>query len=175
MRCLRKSCEFRDLGLVVVDEQHRFGVEQRAALTSKAGFTPPHVLVMTATPIPRTVAMTVFGDLDVSTLRELPKGRSPIQTSVVPLVGEPRVARPCVAAGARGGRQGSPGRTSSVRASASPRRRRDVQEVDLDDDDEARRPPIAITTSPRSLSRARCRACGWRSSTAGWRLMRRTP
>jgi len=73
---------FFDLGLVVVDEQHRFGVEQRAALTAK-GVTPPHVLVMTATPIPRTVAMTVFGDLDVSTLTELPVGRSPITTHVV--------------------------------------------------------------------------------------------
>ena len=75
---------FADLGLVVVDEQHRFGVEQRAALTDKAGW-PPHVLVMTATPIPRTVAMTVFGDLEVSTLSELPAGRAPIQTNVVPL------------------------------------------------------------------------------------------
>ena len=77
--------QFADLGLVVVDEQHRFGVEQRAALTDKAGVTPPHVLVMTATPIPRTVAMTVFGDLDVSTLRELPQGRADIQTTVVPV------------------------------------------------------------------------------------------
>jgi ATP-dependent DNA helicase RecG len=83
--------QFRDLGLVVVDEQHRFGVEQRAALTSKAG-TPPHVLVMTATPIPRTVAMTVFGDLEVSTLRELPSGRAAIQTSVVPLAEQPHWA-----------------------------------------------------------------------------------
>ncbi len=74
---------FFDLGLVVVDEQHRFGVEQRAALTEK-GVSPPHVLVMTATPIPRTVAMTVFGDLDVSTLTELPRGRSTITTHVVP-------------------------------------------------------------------------------------------
>jgi ATP-dependent DNA helicase RecG len=81
---LEDRVSFRDLGLVVIDEQHRFGVEQRAALTAKGGFTPPHVLVMTATPIPRTVAMTVFGDLDVSTLRELPPGRSPVQTSVVP-------------------------------------------------------------------------------------------
>ncbi len=84
MRCSRTRCRSPRLGLVVVDEQHRFGVEQRAALTAKAGFTPPHVLVMTATPIPRTVAMTMFGDLDVSTLRELPAGRSPIQTTVVP-------------------------------------------------------------------------------------------
>ncbi len=81
---LEDKVSFHELGMVVIDEQHRFGVEQRAALTAKAGFTPPHVLVMTATPIPRTVAMTVFGDLDVSTLRELPAGRSPIQTSVVP-------------------------------------------------------------------------------------------
>ncbi|MBF4160425.1 ATP-dependent DNA helicase RecG [Nocardioides acrostichi] len=81
--------QFADLGLVVVDEQHRFGVEQRAALTDKAG-SPPHVLVMTATPIPRTVAMTVFGDLEVSTLRELPAGRAPIQTTVVPLAEAPQ-------------------------------------------------------------------------------------
>jgi ATP-dependent DNA helicase RecG len=81
---LEDKVSFAELGLVVVDEQHRFGVEQRAALTAKAGFTPPHVLVMTATPIPRTVAITVFGDLDISTLRELPVGRSPIQTTVVP-------------------------------------------------------------------------------------------
>jgi ATP-dependent DNA helicase RecG len=80
---------FADLGLVVVDEQHRFGVEQRAALTDKAG-TPPHVLVMTATPIPRTVAMTVFGDLETSTLAELPAGRAPIQTNVVPLADRPQ-------------------------------------------------------------------------------------
>ena len=85
---LEDKVQFADLGLVVVDEQHRFGVEQRAALTDKAG-TPPHVLVMTATPIPRTVAMTVFGDLEVSTLRELPAGRAEIQTNVVNLVDHP--------------------------------------------------------------------------------------
>jgi ATP-dependent DNA helicase RecG len=76
--------QFADLGLVVVDEQHRFGVEQRDALRAKGGQVPPHVLVMTATPIPRTVAMTVYGDLEVSTLTELPRGRSPITTHVVP-------------------------------------------------------------------------------------------
>ena len=74
--------QFADLGLVVVDEQHRFGVEQRAALTAKAA-TRPHVLVMTATPIPRSVAMTVFGDLEVSTLRELPSGRADVNTVVI--------------------------------------------------------------------------------------------
>ncbi|MDX6200248.1 MAG: ATP-dependent helicase RecG [Actinomycetota bacterium] len=79
---LSEGVEFHDLGLVVVDEQHRFGVEQRDALRAKAA-KPPHVLVMTATPIPRTVAMTVYGDLEVSTLTELPAGRSPIETHVV--------------------------------------------------------------------------------------------
>jgi ATP-dependent DNA helicase RecG len=85
---LEEKVVFADLGLVVVDEQHRFGVEQRAALTDKAG-SPPHVLVMTATPIPRTVAMTVFGDLETSTLTELPAGRAEIQTNVVPLLDQP--------------------------------------------------------------------------------------
>ena len=86
---LEEKVQFAELGLVVVDEQHRFGVEQRAALTSKAGENPPHVLVMTATPIPRTVAMTVFGDLEISTLAELPAGRAPIQSSVVPMLERP--------------------------------------------------------------------------------------
>ncbi len=86
---LEEKVQFADLGLVVVDEQHRFGVEQRAALAAKAGDVPPHVLVMTATPIPRTVAMTVFGDLETSTLSELPAGRAPIQSSVVPLRYQP--------------------------------------------------------------------------------------
>ncbi len=79
---LQKHVQLADLGLVVVDEQHRFGVEQRDALRGKAA-TPPHVLVMTATPIPRTVAMTVFGDMETSVLRELPAGRAPIATHVV--------------------------------------------------------------------------------------------
>ena len=79
---------FKDLGLVVVDEQHRFGVEQRDALRMKAK-QPPHLLVMTATPIPRTVAMTVFGDLDISTLTELPAGRVPITTHLIPVLEKP--------------------------------------------------------------------------------------
>lgn len=82
------AVSFADLGLVVVDEQHRFGVEQREALRLK-GQHPPHVLVLTATPIPRTVAMTVFGDLDVSTIRELPAGRAGIESFVVPLAERP--------------------------------------------------------------------------------------
>ena len=85
---LGEKVAFKDLGLIVVDEQHRFGVEQRDALKEKA-VLPPHLLVMTATPIPRTVAMTVFGDLDVSTLRELPLGRQPITTHVVPVKEKP--------------------------------------------------------------------------------------
>lgn len=81
---IQEGVEFFRLGMVVVDEQHRFGVEQRDQLRAKAGETTPHLLVMTATPIPRTIAITVFGDLSVSTLKELPGGRKPIQSSVVP-------------------------------------------------------------------------------------------
>jgi len=81
---LEEHVRFNDLGLVVIDEQHRFGVEQRDALREKAAGGRPHVLVMTATPIPRTVAMTVYGDLETSTLTELPAGRSPIASHVVP-------------------------------------------------------------------------------------------
>ncbi len=81
---LQDAVEFHNLGLVVVDEQHRFGVEQRDQLRAKAraGVTP-HLLVMTATPIPRTVALTVYGDLETLTLRELPRGRQPITTNVI--------------------------------------------------------------------------------------------
>jgi len=86
---LEEQVQFADLGLVVIDEQHRFGVEQRDALRAKAGDGRPHLLVMTATPIPRTVAMTVFGDLEMSTLTELPAGRSPISTHVVPAAEKP--------------------------------------------------------------------------------------
>jgi ATP-dependent DNA helicase RecG len=85
---LQEGVEFADLGLVVVDEQHRFGVEQRDALRAK-GTRPPHVLVMTATPIPRTVAMTVYGDLETSTLRQLPAGRGGVSSSVVPVKDKP--------------------------------------------------------------------------------------
>ncbi len=87
---LENRVQFADLGLVVIDEQHRFGVEQRDALREKGSGARPHVLVMTATPIPRTVAMTVFGDLEVSTLAELPVGRLPVATHVVPAAERPR-------------------------------------------------------------------------------------
>ena len=76
---LEDVVQFRNLGLVIIDEQHRFGVAQRARLWTKNS-TPPHVLVMTATPIPRTLAMTVYGDLDVSVIDELPPGRKPVET-----------------------------------------------------------------------------------------------
>ncbi|GAA2643339.1 ATP-dependent DNA helicase RecG [Streptomyces vastus] len=85
---IEDKVQFHDLGLVVVDEQHRFGVEQRDALRGK-GKRPPHLLVMTATPIPRTVAMTVFGDLETSVLDQLPAGRSPIASHVVPAADKP--------------------------------------------------------------------------------------
>ncbi|EHK87229.1 ATP-dependent DNA helicase RecG [Saccharomonospora azurea] len=87
---LGEHVSFADLAFVVVDEQHRFGVEQRDALRARAGDdVSPHVLVMTATPIPRTVAMTVYGDLETSSLRQLPSGRSPIATTVVPAAEKP--------------------------------------------------------------------------------------
>lgn len=76
---IEETVQFRSLGLVVIDEQHRFGVAQRARMWAK-NVTPPHVLVMTATPIPRTLAMTVYGDLDVSVIDELPPGRKPVET-----------------------------------------------------------------------------------------------
>ncbi|NIH59076.1 ATP-dependent DNA helicase RecG [Streptomyces cinereoruber] len=85
---IEDKVKFHDLGLVVVDEQHRFGVEQRDALRGR-GKQPPHLLVMTATPIPRTVAMTVFGDLETSVLDQLPAGRSPIASHVVPAADKP--------------------------------------------------------------------------------------
>lgn len=89
---IAEKVQFFDLGLVVIDEQHRFGVEQREALRLK-GKTNPHVLTMTATPIPRTIAVTVFGDLDVSALTELPGGRQGITTHVVEFSNKPLVAR----------------------------------------------------------------------------------
>lgn len=87
---LSEGVAFHKLGLVVADEQHRFGVQQRAALSAKAGDMPPHVLVMSATPIPRTLALIVYGDLDVSVIDELPPGRTPIETF---LVGEDKRSR----------------------------------------------------------------------------------
>ena len=118
---LSEGVFFANLGLIVVDEQHRFGVEQRHALRTKhPDGNPPHVLVMTATPIPRTVAMTVFGDLDTSTLSELPRGRSPIGTTVVPAAEKPGWVERAWQRIRRGGRQGS----SGLRGVPEDRRRR---------------------------------------------------
>jgi ATP-dependent DNA helicase RecG len=167
---LEEQVTFADLGLVVVDEQHRFGVEQRAALTDKAG-SPPHVLVMTATPIPRTVAMTVFGDLETSTLAELPAGRAPIQTNVVPVAEQPHwIDR----AWERVREEVGKGHQVYV---VCPRITGDVQEqgetdqVDLDEDGEpaAPRPDAPATSRPDALT-----AVEELVSTAASRPTRRT-
>ncbi len=131
---------FADLGLVVVDEQHRFGVEQRDALRARgAGGTSPHVLVMTATPIPRTIAMTVFGDLEVSSLRELPRGRSPIATSVVPAAERPAWLD---RAWRRTTEEVAAGRQAFV---VCPRIGGDATEEDTaEPDEDGRKPPVAV-------------------------------
>jgi ATP-dependent DNA helicase RecG len=146
---IQDTVGFADLGLVVVDEQHRFGVEQRDALRGR-GERAPHMLVMTATPIPRTVAMTVYGDLAVSALHGLPGGRSPISTSVVPLAEKPswfeRVWRR-VREEVEGGHQ-----AYVVCPRVGDSEKDEPELVDLDDPDEgaesddgsARRPPLAV-------------------------------
>ena len=116
---LSDPVQFADLGLVVIDEQHKFGVEQRDGCRPRPP-TRPHLLVMTATPIPRTVAMTVFGELETSELRHVPAGRSGITTHVVP-GRQPRLDGPHVEPGARGGREGRPG-VRRVRADRRGRR-----------------------------------------------------
>ncbi len=148
---LEDRVQFIDLGLVVVDEQHRFGVEQRAALAAKSGDgSRPHVLVMTATPIPRTVAMTVFGDLEISTLRELPAGRAEITTHVVAPLEAPahldRVWTRIREEAAKGGRSyivcpriGGTG----VEDEAEP--------GDAETDEEAKRAPLAVLDVYESL------------------------
>jgi len=150
---IQEQVQFADLALVVVDEQHRFGVEQRDALRGKAR-TPPHVLVMTATPIPRTVAMTVFGDLETSTLAELPAGRAPISTSVVPRANHLWYRR----VWQRVAEEVAVGRQAYV---VCPRIGGDGAEVDLvadvesafaAEEDEARRPPVAVLATLDELS-----------------------
>ena len=134
---LQDAVEFHRLGLVVVDEQHRFGVEQRDRLRAKApdGLTP-HLLVMTATPIPRTVALTVFGDLETSTLRELPRGRQPITTNVIFVKEKPRWLD---RAWQRVAEEVAAGRQAYVVASR-------IDENDKDGGDENGPPPIPVTT-----------------------------
>ncbi|MDH4334410.1 MAG: ATP-dependent DNA helicase RecG [Chloroflexota bacterium] len=102
---ISEAVTFRDLGLAVVDEQHRFGVAQRAALQAKGAGLEPHVLALTATPIPRTLALTFYGDLSISTIRELPPGRQPIRTEVRNRTALPRIEA-FLASEAAAGRQG---------------------------------------------------------------------
>jgi ATP-dependent DNA helicase RecG len=138
---LYEGVDFHDLGLVVVDEQHRFGVEQRDALRAKAA-QPPHVLVMTATPIPRTVAMTVYGDLETSTLSQLPRGRSPIASHVVPAAEKPAYLE---RAWRRLREEVQAGHQAYV---VCPRIGPGVADDDEEpptDDEPARRPPLAVT------------------------------
>jgi ATP-dependent DNA helicase RecG len=135
---------FHDLGLVVVDEQHRFGVEQRDALRSK-GKQPPHLLVMTATPIPRTVAMTVFGDLETSVLDQLPAGRSPIASHVVPAADKPHfLAR----AWERVREEAAAGRQAYVVCPRIGDEESNQQEAEGD-----RRPPLAVLDQLAELRR----------------------
>jgi ATP-dependent DNA helicase RecG len=152
---LEEQVQFADLGLVVIDEQHRFGVEQRDALREKAAGSRPHVLVMTATPIPRTVAMTVFGDLEVSTLSELPAGRSPIATHVVPAVERPHYlerawqrVREEVAAGRQAyvvcPRIGDADNDGDGADIPDPVTGQEAQADTAGADEEARRPPLAV-------------------------------
>jgi ATP-dependent DNA helicase RecG len=139
---LQEHVQFADLGLVVVDEQHRFGVEQRDALRAK-GSTPPHVLVMTATPIPRTVAMTVYGDLETSMLTELPLGRAAIQTNVVPVGEKPQWLERAwqrVREEVESGRQ-----AYVVCARIGGDEAEDLSTISYDDDAAARRPAAAVT------------------------------
>jgi ATP-dependent DNA helicase RecG len=158
---LEEQVQFADLGLVVIDEQHRFGVEQRDALRGKAGDGRPHVLVMTATPIPRTVAMTVFGDLEMSTLTELPAGRSPIVTHVVPAAEKPHYlervwerlreeagrGRQCYVVCPRIG-EGGPGGDGPTGEDGTP-----LGEPLGDEPGDGTRPPLAVTDLAAELER----------------------
>jgi len=136
---LEEQVQFLDLGLVVVDEQHRFGVEQRDRLSERgrAG-TRPHLLVMTATPIPRTVAMTVFGDLDVSQLTTLPQGRKEIATHVVASAEQPaHLAR----VWQRITEEAAAGHRIFI---VCPRIGGDAAEDDLPESEDQKRPPLAV-------------------------------
>ncbi|WP_338053976.1 ATP-dependent DNA helicase RecG [Streptomyces spiramenti] len=162
---IEDAVRFQDLGLVVVDEQHRFGVEQRDALRSKAD-RPPHLLVMTATPIPRTVAMTVFGDLETSVLDELPAGRSPIASHVVPAADKPHFlerawarVREEVTAGhqayvvcPRIGDEPTTGPDRGIRAPAADAAEPAVEEAPPEEGGDARRPPLAVLDVAAGLS-----------------------
>ncbi|HEU4349414.1 MAG TPA: ATP-dependent DNA helicase RecG [Actinoplanes sp.] len=139
---LYEGVDFHDLGLVVVDEQHRFGVEQRDALRAKAA-QPPHVLVMTATPIPRTVAMTVYGDLETSTLSQLPRGRSPIASHVVPALDKPAYLQRAWQRLREEVRAGHQAYVVCPRIGSGTAE--DESEEPPPDTEPARRPPVAVT------------------------------
>ena len=101
---ISRGVVFRRLGLAVVDEQHRFGVSQRAALQAKGQTLEPHLLALTATPIPRTLALTVYGDLSISTIQQMPPGRQPVRTEIRDRAALPRIQE-FIAAEAAAGRQ----------------------------------------------------------------------
>ncbi|TWF97761.1 ATP-dependent DNA helicase RecG [Kitasatospora viridis] len=155
---IEDKVQFQDLGLVVVDEQHRFGVEQRDALRAKGG-QPPHLLVMTATPIPRTVAMTVFGDLETSVLDQLPAGRSPISSHVVPALEKPNfLAR----AWERVREEVAKGHQAYVVCprigdeEEDPKKKRKPAEEEVADagaDSDERRPPLAVVATAEMLAK----------------------
>ncbi len=154
MRCCRTPSSSSKLGMVVVDEQHRFGVEQRDRLRAKApdGLTP-HLLVMTATPIPRTVALTVYGDLETSTLRELPRGRQPITTNTIFINEKPQWldrAWQRITEEVRAGRQ------AYVVASR-------IDETDKSGrgPTTAGRPPPRSSSCSSGCAAGRCPGCGW--------------
>jgi ATP-dependent DNA helicase RecG len=140
---LQDTVEFANLGMVVVDEQHRFGVEQRDRLRAKAidGITP-HLLVMTATPIPRTVALTVYGDLETSTLRELPRGRQPIASNTIFVTDKPQWLN---RAWQRIGEEVAAGRQAYVVASR-------IDETDKDAGDQSSVPPVTVVELRRRLA-----------------------
>ncbi|MFD7645358.1 ATP-dependent DNA helicase RecG [Kitasatospora sp. NPDC059795] len=156
---IEDKVQFADLGLVVVDEQHRFGVEQRDALRAK-GEQPPHLLVMTATPIPRTVAMTVFGDLETSVLDQLPSGRSPISTHVVPALEKPNFL---TRAWERVREEVGKGHQAYVvcprigdeedTPKGKKKRKDDPEEVDGGAGSEERRPPLAVVETAEKLAK----------------------
>ena len=142
---------FHDLGLVVVDEQHRFGVEQRDALRGK-GERPPHLLVMTATPIPRTVAMTVFGDLETSVLDQLPEGRSPIASHLVPARDKPHFLE---RAWQRVTEEVAAGHQAYVvcpRIGDDPADEAAAKQGEREQEGEERRPPLAVLDVAEQLS-----------------------
>jgi ATP-dependent DNA helicase RecG len=137
---LQEHVQFADLGLVVVDEQHRFGVEQRDVLREKVPGGRPHVLVMTATPIPRTVAMTVFGDLDTSVLSQLPAGRAEIKTHVVP----PEKPGFYDRAWERIREEAAQGRQTYIVCPRIGEQEGDEGDVEPKDEEGERRPPLAV-------------------------------